>query len=173
MTYPVLDFAPQAGVIPIVNAVMPYDSAQTYKIAIDLYYSFKDSTKVYEPFTEIACTYNLHFANGVPADKIKIAAVIPEGLSKAVISNDAYHEKYRINNPNMLALQELKKVDVEVYLCGQSMVLLQIPPKKYGHRSKSGYFCQKHLRSLGSNGLLLYRCEWELKPRINSRETKI
>lgn len=118
MTYPVLDFAPWVGVIPIMDAVMPYDSALTYKIAIDIYGTFKDSTKVYQPFTEIARTYNLLVANGVPAEKIKIAAVIHGGLSKAVLSNYAYQEKYGIGNPNMMALQELKKVGVEFYLCG-------------------------------------------------------
>jgi intracellular sulfur oxidation DsrE/DsrF family protein len=136
MTYPVLDFAPWVGVIPIVDAAMPYDSALTYKIAIDIYGTFKDSTKVYQPFTEIARTYNLHIANGVPAEKIKIAAVIHGGLSKAVLSNDAYQEKYGIDNPNMVALQELKKVGVEFYLCGQSMVFLQIPQENIAKEVK-------------------------------------
>jgi intracellular sulfur oxidation DsrE/DsrF family protein len=127
ITYPVLDFAPWVGVMPVVDPVMPYDPSITYKIAIDVYGTFKDSTKVYEPFTEIARTYNLHIANGVPANKIKIAAIIHGGLSEAVINNDAYKEKYGIDNPNILALQELKKVGVEFYLCGQSMAFLQIP----------------------------------------------
>ncbi|GAA0879293.1 hypothetical protein GCM10009119_22610 [Algoriphagus jejuensis] len=127
MTYPVLDFAPWVGVIPITDPVMSYDPSLTYKIAIDVYGSLKDSTKIHEPFTEIARTYNLHIANGVPADKIKIAAVIHGGLSKAVMSNDAYREKYKIDNPTILALQELKKVGVEFYLCGQSMSFLKIP----------------------------------------------
>ena len=127
MTYPVLDFAPWVGVIPIVDSAMPYDPAITYKIAIDIYGNFKDSTKVYEPFTEIARTYNLHIANGVPAEKIKIAAIVHGGLSRAVLSNVAYKEKYGIDNPNILALQELKKVGVEFYLCGQSMSFLQLP----------------------------------------------
>jgi len=127
MTYPVLDFAPWVGVIPIVDPAMPYDPAITYKIAIDIYGTFKDSTKVYEPFTEIARTYNLHIANGVPAEKIKITAIVHGGLSRAVLSNEAYKEKYGIDNPNILALQELKKVGVEFYLCGQSMSFLKIP----------------------------------------------
>ncbi len=127
MTYPVLDFAPWVGVIPILDPVMPYDPALTYKIAIDIYGTFKDSAMVYEPFTEIARTYNLHIANGVPAEKIKIAAIVHGGLSRAVLSNEAYKEKYGIDNPNILALQELKKVGVEFYLCGQSMSFLKIP----------------------------------------------
>jgi len=126
MTYPVLDFAPWVGVVPISNPVMPYDPSLTYKIAIDVYGSLKDSTKIHEPFTEIARAYNLFIANGVPADKIKIAAVIHGGLSKAVVNNEAYRKKYGIDNPTLLAIRELKKVGVEFYLCGQSMSFLQI-----------------------------------------------
>jgi intracellular sulfur oxidation DsrE/DsrF family protein len=127
MTYPVLNFAPWVGVIPVVDPVMTYDPALTYKIAIDVYGTFKDSTKIYEPFTEIARTYNLFIANGVPADKIKIAAIVHGGLSRAVLSNAAFQEKYGIDNPTISALQELKKVGVEFYLCGQSMAFLQLP----------------------------------------------
>ncbi len=129
ITYPVLDFAPWVGVMPVSDPVMPYDPSLSYKIAIDVYGSLKDSTKIHEPFTEIARTYNLFIANGVPAYKIKIAAIIHGGLSKAVINNEAYREKYGVDNPALLALQELKKVGVEFYLCGQSMSFLQIPQK--------------------------------------------
>lgn len=99
---------------------MAYDPALTYKIAIDIYGTFKDSTKMYEPFTEIAQSYNLFIANGVPSDKIKIAAIVYEDIPRAVLSNAAFHDEYRIDNPNILALalQELKKVGVEFCLCG-------------------------------------------------------
>jgi len=105
---------------------MTYDPPLTYKIAIDIYGTFKDSTKMYEPFTEIARTYNLFIANGVPADKIKIAAIVYEDIPRAVLSNAAFYDEYGIDNLNILALHELKKVGVEFYLCGQSMAFLQL-----------------------------------------------
>ena len=61
------------------------------------------------------------------AEKIKIAAIVHGGLSRAVLNNEAYKEKYGIDNPNIVAIQELKKVGVEFYLCGQSMSFLQLP----------------------------------------------
>jgi hypothetical protein len=56
----------------------------------------------------------------VPSDKIKIAAIVYEDIPRAVLSNAAFHDEYRIDNPNILALalQELKKVGVEFCLCG-------------------------------------------------------
>lgn len=127
MTYPALDFAPWVGVIPIENAAMPYDPSLDYKIAIDVYGSVKDSTQIHSSFTEVARTYNLHIANGVPADKIQIVAVIHGGMSLAAGTNEAYQEKYGLDNPNMLAIKELEKVGVKFYMCGQSMSFWNIP----------------------------------------------
>ncbi|MFC3879131.1 DsrE family protein [Algoriphagus namhaensis] len=127
ITYPQLDFTPWVGVIPIENAAMPYDPSLDYKIAIDVYGSVKDSTKIHSTFTEIARTYNLHIANGVPADKIEIVAVIHGGMSLAAGTHEAYQEKYGIDNPNMLAIQELEKVGVKFLMCGQSMSFWNIP----------------------------------------------
>ena len=121
ITYPLLDFAPWVGVIPIENAAMPYDPSLDYKIAIDAYGTVKDSTKIHSVFTEIARTYNLHIANGVPADKIEIVAVIHGGLSLAAGTDAAYQEKYGLDNPNILAIKELEKVGVKFLMCGQSM----------------------------------------------------
>ena len=121
-----MDFAPWVLVILISNPAMPYDPSLTYKIAIDVYGSLQDSTKIHEPFTEIARTYNLHIAHGVSADKIKIVAIIHGGLSNAVLSNAAYREKYGVDNPTIFAVQEMKKVGVEFYLCSQSMSFRQL-----------------------------------------------
>jgi len=81
---------------------------------------------MYESVTEIARTYNLFIANGVPADKIKIAAIVYEDIPRAVLSDAAFYDEYGIDNLNILALHELKKVGVEFYLCGQSMAFLQL-----------------------------------------------
>ena len=127
ITYPVLDFAPWVGVMPIENPAMPYDPSLDYKIAIDVYGTVKDSTKMHSAFTEIARTYNLHIANGVPADKIEIVTVIHGGMSLAAGTNEAYQEKYGIDNPNILAIKELEKVGVKFLMCGQSMSFWNIP----------------------------------------------
>lgn len=129
ITYPVLDFAPWVGVIPMENQAMPYDPSLDYKIAIDVYGSVKDSTKIHASLLEVARTFNLHVANGVPAEKIQITAVVHGGMSMAVGTNAAYSEKYGIDNPNLLAIQELEKVGVKFVICSQSMAFWNFPPE--------------------------------------------
>lgn len=121
MTYPALDFNPWVGVIPIENSAMPYDPSLEYKIALDLYGRIKDSTQIHSTITEIGRTYNLHIANGVPADKIKIVVVIHGGISLVGGTDAAYQERYGIDNPNMIAIKALEEVGVQFYMCGQSM----------------------------------------------------
>ena len=130
ITYPLLDFTPWIGVMPIENPAMPYNPDIENKIAIDIYGSVKDSTAIQSAFSEIARTFNLHVANGVPADKIQIAAVVHGGMTRAAFTDEAYMEKYGIENPNTLAIKELEKVGVKFYLCGQSMSFLNIPRDK-------------------------------------------
>ena len=121
ITYPVLDFHPWVGVMPVENPEMTYDPDLEYKIAIDLYGRVKDSTAIQSAFLEVARTYNLHIANGVPPEKIKIAAVIHGGLIQALLKEENYQEKYSQANPNLAAIQALENVGVKFYVCGQSM----------------------------------------------------
>tara|TARA_R110002020_G_scaffold108231_1_gene250894 strand:+ start:24356 stop:24865 length:510 start_codon:yes stop_codon:yes gene_type:complete len=121
ITYPVLDFHPWVGVIPISNPVLSYDSSIDYKVALDLYGRVKDSTAIHPVILEVARTYNLHVENGVPAEKIQIAAVIHGGLVQAILSEEEYQKKYQTGNPNLVALKALDGVGVKFYVCGQSM----------------------------------------------------
>jgi intracellular sulfur oxidation DsrE/DsrF family protein len=121
ITYPVLDFHPWVGVMPVEDPVMKYNPQLDYKIAIDLYGKVKDTTAIHPVILEVARTYNLNIANGVPAEKIQIAAVIHGGLVHAILTEEDYQKKYGQSNPNLAALKALEEVGVKFYVCGQSM----------------------------------------------------
>lgn len=121
ITYPVLDFHPWVGVMPIEDPVMKYNPELDYKIAIDLYGRVKDSTAIQSAILEVARTYNLNIANGVPAEKIQIAAVIHGGLVQAILKEEDYQKKYSQPNPNLAAIKALEAVGVKFYVCGQSV----------------------------------------------------
>lgn len=121
ITYPVLDFHPWIGVMPVSDGALTYNPELDYKVALDLYGRVKDSTAIHPVILEVARTYNLNIANGVPAEKIKIAAVIHGGLVQAILSEEEYQKKYQTSNPNLAALKALEDVGVKFYVCGQSM----------------------------------------------------
>ncbi|MEP0713595.1 DsrE family protein [Algoriphagus sp.] len=130
ITYPVLDFHPWVGVMPSKNAALPFDPTLDYKIVLDLYGKMKDSTAIHPVFQEVARTYNLNIANGVPADKIHMAAVIHGGIVRAILSEENYQEKYQTANPNLLAIKALEDLVVKFYVCGQSLAFNNIPSDK-------------------------------------------
>ncbi|WP_425636236.1 DsrE family protein [Algoriphagus yeomjeoni] len=126
ITYPFLDFHPWVGVMPVANPAMTYDSNLDYKVALDLYGKVKDSTAINAAILEVARTYNLSIANGVPAEKIHLAAVIHGGLVQAILKEEDYLNKYGLPNPNLMALKALEEVGVEFYVCGQSMAFYNL-----------------------------------------------
>lgn len=130
ITYPVLDFHPWIGVMPVANGAFPYDPTLDYKIVLDLYGGVKDSTAIHSTILEVARTYNLTIANGVPADKIQLAAVMHGGLVTAILSEEEYQKKYQTSNPNLAALKALEDVGVKFYVCGQSMAFYNIAPDR-------------------------------------------
>ncbi len=125
--YPLLDFHPYIGVAPVEENAMPFDPALDYKFVIDIYDSVKDSSAVHPGLTEVARTINLHIANGVPLEKLEVVAVIHGPAMWSILADRAYQDKYDISSPNLVALQELKQVGVDFYLCGQTMRLQNVP----------------------------------------------
>ncbi|PZX53308.1 DsrE family protein [Algoriphagus chordae] len=121
ITYPALDFHPWIGVMSVEDPVMRYDPTLDYKVAIDLYGKINDSTAIHPAILEVARTYNLNIANGVPAEKIQLAAVIHGGLVQAILTDEDYQQKYGLSNPNIVAIKALEEVGVKFYVCGQSM----------------------------------------------------
>ena len=130
ITYPVLDFHPFIGVMPVEEPALPYNSELDYKVVLDLYGKVKDSTAIHSSILEVARTYNLGIANGVPQEKLHLAAVIHGGMLDAILSDVEYEKKFSVKNPNLAAIEELEKVGVQFYVCGQSMAFLQIGKEK-------------------------------------------
>ena len=107
--------------MPVEDPVMTYEPAITYKVALDLYGTMKDSSAIHPAILEVARTYNLSIANGVPAERIQLAAVIHGGLAQAILNEEEYQHKFSLSNPNLVALKALQEVGVKFYVCGQSM----------------------------------------------------
>lgn len=130
ITYPVLDFHPFIGVMPVDNPELLYNPNLDYKVVLDLYGKVKDSTAIHTSFLEMGRTYNLGRANKIPKEKLKVVGVIHGGMVQAILTDEEYQKKYGIPNPNLSIIEKLKEQGIEIYVCGQSMAFLNIPPNK-------------------------------------------
>ncbi|WP_323756348.1 DsrE family protein [Roseivirga sp.] len=127
MTYPVFDFNPMVGVVKTQAKALNYNKDLEYKIAIDVTDKVYDSTQVMSTLNEVARTYNLNIANGVPKKKLKVAVVIHGSAIQGILNDEAYQAKFGVPNPNIAVIKEMKKEGIEFYVCAQVLAFRQVP----------------------------------------------
>jgi intracellular sulfur oxidation DsrE/DsrF family protein len=129
MSYPVFDFHPWVGVVKNNSKVLDFNKKLDYKIVIDVYARHKDSTTIMTTLGEVARTYNLNVANGVPQKNLKMAVVIHGGAINGILSEAAYQKKYKTSNPNIEVIKLMKKEGIKFYICGQNLAFRQTAPE--------------------------------------------
>jgi intracellular sulfur oxidation DsrE/DsrF family protein len=67
-------------------------------------------------------------ASGVPLTNAKLAVVFHGAAVDGILDDAHYRAKFRRGNPNLPLLEELKKNGVELYVCGQYLAAMKIPP---------------------------------------------
>lgn len=127
MTYPIFEFHPWVGVVKTKVKVLEYDKDLDYKVAIDVTDKVSDSTQVMGTLMEVARTYNLNIANGVPKRKLKVAVVIHGSAIQGILNDEAYQAKFGVPNPNIAVIKQMKKEGIEFYVCAQVLAFRQVP----------------------------------------------
>ena len=106
------------------------DATTEYKVLFDVAQAPPKPTDV-NPMLQATARYLNTLAKvGVPAEHRKIAVIFHQGVTSAILKNDAY--KARNNgqdNPNIAIIQALKKAGVEFHVCGQAVLGMKIDPK--------------------------------------------
>lgn len=70
---------------------------------------------------EIGRLINLHVQAGIPQENINIVAAVHGLSSQSFLTDEAYLQRHKMNNPNIELIQELNRAGVEFLLCGQSL----------------------------------------------------
>jgi intracellular sulfur oxidation DsrE/DsrF family protein len=63
---------------------------------------------------------NMHAASGIAASDMELALVLHGQAAKAALDNEAYRQRFEVDNPNNAMLRALHDAGVKIYLCGQS-----------------------------------------------------
>jgi intracellular sulfur oxidation DsrE/DsrF family protein len=112
------DFGPT---YPINDRDIPLKEGFVYRAVFDVASYTGEPTAMNSMLVSAARFLNMHARNGVPADAMKLAVVVHGSALKAVLTNDAYRSRYKIDNPNLELIERLHDAGVEFYVCGQSM----------------------------------------------------
>ncbi|HZY89196.1 MAG TPA: DsrE family protein [Gemmataceae bacterium] len=107
------------GIVPLPRA--PEQPRKGAKAVFDITADAKPGG-VNKGLEEVARLLNPYEAAGLTAGDVKVAAVCHGAADKAVLSDAAYFDRFKVAaNPNLPLIRDLKKAGVEVFVCGQSL----------------------------------------------------
>lgn len=82
-----------------------------------------DPSKVNPGLDKVARFVNIYAGGGAKAAAVQIAVVLHGDATLAVLNSDAYTAKFNTkDNPNLSLLRQLSEANVELYVCGQSLI---------------------------------------------------
>ena len=131
--YPLLKGSKNSGIIPVNNPSEIPDPNIDYKILFELTGNNPDSAakEINFGLDEIARVINLHIASGVPAKRIIPVIVVHAGALHALKNNEAYQKKYKMDNPSIKLIDDLKKIGATFIVCGQAMEFLEVKKEEF------------------------------------------
>ena len=118
---------PKTG--PIIEGMGPYyeipggynlQPGMRYRAVMDVAEGPDDPASLNRGIESAARFLNMHAASGIAASDMEFALVLHGGAAKAALDNDAYRQRFQVDNPNDAMLKALVDAGVTIYLCGQS-----------------------------------------------------
>lgn len=97
-----------------------------YKIIVEIARQSDRSDSVNWALNNVARLINLHVMAGVKPEQLHVVIAIHSEAIYTVMNNEAYRNKYKVDNPNLGLFQELDKAGVRIVACGQSILFRKI-----------------------------------------------
>jgi intracellular sulfur oxidation DsrE/DsrF family protein len=117
--YPVI--SGYGGVHPGPNLPIRPEPGIEYRIIVDVVHPNPDPAKLANSLDRLARLVNLMSYAGVPPEHVHIVAVLDEGAGLLALTNEAYRSRFKVDNPNLALLHQLKLHRVELMICSQAM----------------------------------------------------
>jgi len=118
------------GIFDIPYAEEKPDPSIDYNIVIEVERAIDSPDSLNWALNNVARLLNVHVMGGVNPQKLHVVLAIHGGAAYAVLNNEAYKAKYKVNNPNLALFEELEKAGVKMFVCGQSLIARKIDRMK-------------------------------------------
>lgn len=102
------------------NPDIKTDIKAEHKVIFDVNKSSEDKSIINKYIVTAARFLNMHAKSGLKPEQLQVAITIHGGAWKDVMTNEAYKEKYGIDNPNLKLINQLTEAGVDIILCGQT-----------------------------------------------------
>ena len=118
------------GVYPIPEASEFPRSDILYKVIVDLKSGSATTDATNPALYNLARLMNLHGIGGVDKENMKVLAVVHGEATMAVLSDEAYKNRFGRENPNSELLKALQEAGVKLFICGQSLHARKVRPEE-------------------------------------------
>jgi len=109
------------GVHPRPDLLADLPAGREYKVIADVVHGSTDHAHVAGALERLARLQNLFAYVGVPREHVQIAAVIEGQAGWAILTNEAYRKRFKVDNPNLELLGELRRSGVQLMTCAQAL----------------------------------------------------
>jgi len=116
---------PEFGAIADISGAMAIPDGATFKISFDDHLQADDGA-LNRTLEGAARFINMHVANGVAAEDIKLAVVVHGGAVRDVITSARRQELIGSDNASADLIAALLAANVDIYVCGQSAVYYDV-----------------------------------------------
>ncbi len=156
--YPLLKGGDNSGVIPVSNPTEIPDPKIDYKLLFEVTGNNPDSLakEINFGLAEVARVINLHIASGIPLKKITPVILVHAAALNAITTNQYYKEHYKIDNPNLKLINDLKNMGAKFIACGQAMAFFDVKKEDLLPLVKISLTAQTVLSSYQLKGYVKY-----------------
>jgi len=92
----------------------------TWRVAFDVSEAAPTDAAINPGLNTVARFLNMHAQAGTGLDRLHLAVVVHGAAGKDLLLDAAYRDRYGIDNPNTVLLDELARAGVQIILCGQT-----------------------------------------------------
>jgi len=103
------------------------DKSLEYKVVFDVKVGPESDTEINRSLNTVARFLNMHAQSGVPASQLKAAVIVHGTAARNLLTDEAFRERYEVDNPNRELVEDLLEAGVEVIMCGQSSKTRGLP----------------------------------------------
>ena len=103
------------------NPDIKTDLKAYHKVIFDVSKSAEKRSEVNKYIETAARFLNMHAAEGMKPEQLKVAMTVHAGAWQDVLNDSAYKKRYGIPNPNSGLINTLTDAGVDIILCGQTM----------------------------------------------------
>jgi intracellular sulfur oxidation DsrE/DsrF family protein len=109
-----------AGAVFAVQPDFTTPTDRDYKVAFEIAAPAPSPERMNASINTVARFLNMHGQAGVPAERVSGAIVVHGGAVFEFLDDEAYREKFGVDNPNAELIRELIAAGQPVLMCGQS-----------------------------------------------------